>query len=384
MAPELRQASLSPPRIPGNRPPAPEHDMSSPPRSQRADPPARVTIRDVARAAGVSVGTASRALNRSGPVSEAAVQAVERAAKALAYAPDPIAQSMRTGTSGVIGVLVSDLANPLYGRIITAVETRLQREGYAMVVGNTHNSKAQERMMVDLFRRRRVDGLILGPCEEERPAYLEQIARDLPVVALDRDFGAHGAGVHVDHRRGAGEATRYLLDLGHTRIALMSSDGALRPGRERIEGYRAALAKRGLPADEALVRTSRSAMDLSFSDALALLSAPARPTAFLCLGTRILSGVLQALKQSGLRVPRDVSLICIGDGDLPQLFSPAITAVSWDLEAAGTSSAEMVLRAIDGAAQGKEGAAPARREVSLTPHLVVRESCAPPPAAAAR
>jgi LacI family transcriptional regulator len=338
----------------------------------------RVTIRDVARAAGVSVGTASRALNRSGPVSEAAVQAVERAAKALAYAPDPIAQSMRTGTSGVVGLLVSDLANPLYARIITAVEIRLQREGYAMVVGNTHNSKAQEELMVDLFRRRRVDGLILGPCEAERPDYLDQIGRELPVVAMDRDFGAGGAGVHVDHFRGAFDATRYLLDLGHTRIAMLTSDSALRPGRERINGYRAAFQERGLPVDDALVRSSRSAMDLSFSNALSLLSAKSRPTAFICLGTRILSGVLQAMKQTGYRVPQDVSLICVGDGDLPQLYSPAITALSWDLEAVGTATAEMLLRAIAGTAAQADAGTPAGQEIRLTTHIVMRESCASP------
>ncbi len=354
--------------------------MSSRTRTTSSDTPARVTIRDVARAAGVSLGTASRALNRSGPVSEAALQAVERAAKALAYAPDPIAQSMRTGTSGVVGLLVSDLANPLYARIITAVEMRLQREGYAMVVGNTHNSKAQEELMVDLFRRRRVDGLILGPCEAERSEYLDQISRDLAVVAMDRDFGRNGSGVHVDHYRGAYEASRYLLDLGHTRIALMTSDGALRPGRERINGYRAALEEFGLALDGNLVRSRRSAMDLSFSDALALLSTKDRPTAFICLGTRILSGVLQATRQAGLRVPHDVSLICIGDGDLPQLYSPAITAVSWDLEAVGTAAAEMLLGAIAPNAHRTDEKTQTGREVRLTTQIVLRESCAPAPA----
>ncbi|PZX26093.1 LacI family transcriptional regulator [Cupriavidus phytorum] len=357
--------------------------MSSRTRTTSPASPARVTIRDVARAAGVSLGTASRALNRSGPVSDAALQAVERAAKALAYAPDPIAQSLRTGTSGVVGLLVSDLANPLYARIITAVEIRLQREGYAMVVGNTHNSKAQEELMVDLFRRRRVDGLILGPCEAERSEYLDQVSRDLAVVAMDRDFGEHGSGVHVDHFRGAYEACRYLLDLGHTRIALMTSDAALRPGRERIHGYRAALQERGVAVDQALVRSSRSAMDFSFSDALALLSAKDRPTAFICLGTRILSGVLQATRQSGHRVPLDVSLICVGDGDLPQLYSPAITAVSWDLEAVGTAAAEILLRAIGDHEAGADTKAAAGQEVRLATQMVLRESCAPPPAAGA-
>ena len=333
----------------------------------------KVTIREVAKAAGVAVGTASRALNRAGRVSPEAIAAVTEAARALGYQPDAVAQSMRTRSTGVIGLLVSDLANPLYARIITAIEARLLTAGYALLLASTHNDGRREQTLVDLFRRRRVDGMILGPCETESPAFLDQLAAEFPVVALDRDFAGHNAGVHVDHYHGALQATRYLLNLGHTRIALLTPGQVLRPGRERIAGFTDAFAERGLKPDPRLIRAERSAMEFAFSESLALLGGRDAPTAFVCLGTRILAGVLQALRHTGRTAPEDVSVLSIGDTDLSQLFSPAITSLSWDLGAVGTAAAELLLRRLAQAGDMEQ------ERILLTTQLVLRESCGPAP-----
>ena len=337
------------------------------------------TIRDVALAAGVSLGTASRALNRSGSVSPQATAAVDKAARQLGYVPDAIAQSMRTRSTGVVGLLVSDFSNPLYARIIVAVEARLQLGGYALLLANTHNDTRREASLIELFRRRRVDGLILGPCEEEAPQMLDRLSSDnFPVVALDRDFGPSCSGVHVDHFHGALQATRYLLNLGHQQIALLTPGSVLRPGRERIAGFRDAFAERGLQPDARLIRAERSAMEYAFSETLALLSGAAAPTAFVCLGTRILSGALQGLRHAGRSVPDDVSVVSVGDTDLSQLFSPSITSLTWDLEAVGTAVAELLLRRLS--AQGPQ--APESERIVMTTQLVLRESCGPTRAAA--
>jgi len=331
----------------------------------------RTTIRDVARAAGVSLATASRALNRTGRVSEETVAAVTQAARRLGYFPDAAARSMRTRSSGAIGLLVSDIANPLYARIVTSIESELQAAGYALLIANTHNDGAREKARIDLFRSRRVDGLVLGACQVEAPDYLAQLAEELPVVALDRDLPASGTGVHVDHFHGALQATRYLLNLGHTRIALLTPGSVLRPGRERIAGFVDAYRERGLTPDPRLIRAEKSAMDYAFSEALGLLSSSAAPTAFLCLGTRILSGVLHALRHAGRSVPDDVSVVSIGDTDLSQLFSPSITSLTWDLEAVGRAAAQMLLKRLDGAIAYEP------EHVVLTTQLVLRESCSP-------
>lgn len=335
--------------------------------------PGKVTLREVAAAAGVSLGTASRALNRSGRVSAEAIEAVGRVARTLGYEPDAVAQSMRTRSTGVVGLLVSDLANPLYARIITAVEARLQADGVALLLASTHNDARREKLLVDLFRRRRVDGLILGPCETEAPELLARLADEMPVVALDREFSERNAGVHVDHYNGALQATRYLLNLGHTRIALLTPGSVLRPGRERIAGYRDAFAERGVQPDARLIRCERSAMEFAFSEALALLGGADAPTAFIGLGTRILSGVLKALRHTGRAVPDDVSVISVGDTDLSELFSPSITALNWDLAAVGTAAAELLLRRL-------QADAPLESErILLTTQMVLRESCGPAP-----
>lgn len=332
----------------------------------------RITIRDVAKKAGVSLGTASRALNRTGRVSDAAIAAVEQAARSLDYRPDAVARSLRTKSSGVIGLLVSDLANPFYARIITATETALQAEGYSLLVASTRNERRREASLVDIFRGRRVDALILGPCERESAELIDALSQELPVVALDREFGDTSVGIHVDHAAGAFQATQYLLNLGHTRIALLTPGTDLRTGKERIAGFRHAFEERGMTPDPALLRSESSAMQFAFSEAMSLMSYAKRPTAFLCLGTRILSGVLQAIRHTGNSVPNDISVISIGDTDLSQLYSPTITSLSWDLEAVGTCAAQQVLKQLD-----RQTATPNGDRIVIKTQLILRESCAP-------
>ncbi len=333
----------------------------------------RKTIRDVAEAAGVSIGTASRALNRRGRVSEATVARVSAAAKKLGYEPDAIAQSLRLRSTKVVGMLVTDLANPFFAGVIRAAEERLQKAGYALLVGNTANDRAREKFLADLFRRRRVDGLIMGPCETEdaeRTVALDD--GEMPVIGLDREVGAAQSAVYVDHRRGAYEATRHLINLGHERIALLSSSSRLSPGRSRIEGYGAALREAGIEPQEALIRAQKSSMEFVFSEALSLMSMRPAPTAFLCLGTRMLAGALQGLRQNGWRVPNDVSVLSVGDSDLARLYAPAISAVSWDLAAVGEVLAELMLKRLSPDDDGRA------ERILIPTQLIERESCARP------
>ena len=135
-----------------------------------------------------------------------------------------------------------------------------------------------------------------------------------------------------------------------------------------------AFAERGLKPEPKLIRAEQSSMEFAFSEALALLSAPVRPTAFVCLGTRILAGVLQGLRHSGLSVPDDVSVVGVGDTDLSQLFSPAITSLTWDLEAVGTATAELMLARLS-TAPGREAVEPER--IVMTTQMILRDSCGP-------
>ncbi len=342
---------------------------------RQSAPKGKPTIRDVAERAGVSIGTVSRALNRAGRVSEAAIKAVEAAAASLGYAPDAAAQSLRTKTTGVVGLLVADLSHPYTARIVNAIEARLQADGYALLVANTHDDAKRERTMLDLFRRRSVDGVILGPCGAEQPEVLHTLrTQGMPAVAIDRDLTPFDSGVQADFYTGALQATRYLLDLGHRRIALLSSGAARRPGRERIAAFGDAYVERGLKPDATFIRAEPSSPDFAFSDALALLSSSRPPTAFFCMGARTLAGVLHGVRHSGLTVPEDISILSVGDSELSQLFSPAITSLTWDFEAVGSLVSELLLKRLT--AKQQRDTIEAERVV-LGMQLVLRESCGP-------
>ncbi|HKU99350.1 MAG TPA: substrate-binding domain-containing protein [Vineibacter sp.] len=338
-----------------------------------------VTIRDVAQAAGVSLSSASRALNGGRHVSARLARTVTAAAEKLGYQPDFLARSLRTGSSGMIGCLVSDVANPLYASIVQAAETRLRDAGYLLVVANTANDPAREQAAAVAFRGRRLDGILVAPGSGTNDkTWRDLAAGGAPVVILDRDAPdddgeASWPSVLVDHRGGARAATRYLIGLGHRRIALLTPGARMRPGRERIAGFHEAFAEAGIDAAGARVCPQESSMDFAHGDALALLDATPRPTALIALGTRILAGALRAARERRLSVPQDLSVLSVGDTDLAAVHAPAITALRWNLEEIGRTAAEMLLQRLrDGA-----GGGPSR--ALLPVDLVLRESCAPPP-----
>ncbi len=338
-----------------------------------------VTIREVAQAAGVSLASVSRALNGGKNVSARVARDVAVAARTLGYQPDFSARSLRTRSTGMVGCLVSDVSNPLYASIVQAAEARLRDAGYLLVVANTANDPVRERAAAAEFRGRRLDGILVAPgSDANHKTWREFADGGAPVVILDRDVppedGEAGwPSVLVDHRGGARAATRYLIELGHRHIALLTPGGRMRPGRERIAGFREAFAQAGIDPAGARVCIQESSMDFAQGDALAMLRGEGRPTAIVALGTRILAGALRAARDLGLAVPRDLSVLSVGDTDLAAVHTPAITALRWNLEDVGRAAAELLLQRLRG---GTDDGGQSR--ALLPVDLVLRDSCAPP------
>jgi LacI family transcriptional regulator len=165
----------------------------------------------------------------------------------------------------------------------------------------------------------------------------------LPIVFHDREPAGLGDAVLADHRAGAFAATQHLVELGHRRIAILTPPSVVRPGRERLEGYRSALQKAGIAVDATLVRALDASTDLAFSEVKSLLAGPQPPTAIITLGTRMIAGVLTAIASSGLSVPSDVSVMGVGDTDLLRLHTPPITSVRWDIAHCGRLAAGLLL-----------------------------------------
>lgn len=303
----------------------------------------RATIKDVAQAARVSVVTVSRVVNTPELVQADTRVRVEQAMRELGYTPNLAARSMRTNLTRSIGFLTPELSSPTNAAVAQACEQALSEAGYAMLVMSSDYRPEREVAALDLLRHRNVDGIILYASDESDSELARALARmDVPLVVLDRDLKVEADLVLSDHATAMAAAVRYLAGLGHQRIALVQHDLRVRPVLERERAYRAALAEARLkPAT--VVRVPRR----SGSSAIlpAQLFAGARAcSALLVDGTRLLRAVMEGLREHGLRVPADRSIIGIDLLEVAGLTRPETSNISRDFSLIGRTAAELMMR----------------------------------------
>jgi LacI family transcriptional regulator len=273
--------------------------------------------------------------------------------------------------------MVSDLSNPLYSEMVNAAEEELQRAGYVFMLGATRHTEARETAFISAVRRRRMDGLLLFAGDNTHKDFTAALATlDLPCVGIDRDVPG-APSVRADHRGGGLEVTRYLIGLGHRRIALLTGPATLLPSTERRAGYRQAHTEAGLAVDLDLVRPQAHGSSIAFSDVRQMLQSPAPPTAIITLGTHMLASVMDALASNGVRYPDDISLVCVGDTDLARHATPAISSLTWDLSEIGRIAARILLERM----RGNDAVLDTVRDsrpIYLPTRFILRHSCAEP------
>jgi LacI family transcriptional regulator len=331
------------------------------------------TIRDVAQAARVAIGTVSRVLNGHKSVSEDVRLRVLKAVEKLNYQPDRVAQSMRLGVTRTVACATRDISIPGFGAVVNAAEDVLRSSGYTLLLALTDERKERELELLRMFQQRRVDAIIMTTSDEDDPELSRHIRQlNIPVVLLDREHPTEIDAVMLDHRRGTRAATEYLLGLGHTHIALLTGRPSTRPARERIAGFKDAYSRVSKQANKGVVRTGGFSAEFGFREASSLLSASHRPTAIIAGGMGMLAGVLQAIRIHGLSIPDDISVIAGADTDLAALATPPITSVRWSGTDEGRMAVQLLLSRLGGNRKG-----PAQR-VMLSTELITRGSCAPP------
>lgn len=315
----------------------------------------RVDLRDVARLAGVSLGSASRAMNGAG-ASAATREKVERAAATLGWRPNHAAQALRSRLSRTVGCLLPDIGNPLYAQVFRALEDEFLALGYLPLLANGANDLERELRTLSMFMQRGMDGVILAPGNERSPELVEALRTlPMPAVVFDRELpGAHDS-VVIDHAAGVRVAVERLMALGHRAIALVLWQGETRPVRRRIQGYKAAYAAAGLPVPELIVQ-AQSVTASAFEEIAELLARPARPTALIVQGTHMLNSALRAVASRGLRMPQDVSIVAIGDTAFARDHEPAVSVLTIDMADAARRLARLLVDRI------AEPGLPARRE----------------------
>jgi LacI family transcriptional regulator len=333
----------------------------------------RPTIKDVARRAKVSLGSVSRVLNNYPDVNPAIRKKVGKAIADLGYSPDSLARGMRSGATRMVGVLIRNIIIPSLASFVRAIQDELFDAGYVPLIACSDNQKEREMALLDLFASRRMEGVImLSASDRDATLVAAREALALPIVLFDRAVPENRDSVLVDHRRGLHEATAHLLALGHTRIALVTGPRGIYPTVERLAGFRAAHAEAGLKIDPDLIVTRSFEDDVTRTAVAELLARKSRPTAIIMGGTTTLPGAMQMIKQQGLRIPEDISLIGAIDSDLSALADPPVTVIHWDYEAIGRAAAQILLQRIANPHQ-----APQRH--TFPTRIIFRESCAPPP-----
>ena len=330
------------------------------------------TIRDVASTAGVSVGTVSRSLNAPDSVRPLTLAKVRDAIQMLGFQPDSRAQNMRRRNTMTIGFVVDDIANPLHASSFKAADAELRPHGYSLYLINTNGRPADEASAVDLLQHGRADGVIMTINNEQDPRTLKRLENlRIPSVLLDRDIPLKVDAVLTDHASGIMQATEYLMDLGHRRIAIITAGSDIRPGRERVRGFVEAFGRRGVAVPEDLIRSQSLSVEFGFREATALMTDPDRPTAIIAAGNRILVGVLRAFQQLGISAPRDVSLIGCDRSDVAMLYPGPITIIDRDVDEIGRTAAQLLLERLR-----RPSDRPAQR-VSFPTRLILGGSCAP-------
>lgn len=314
--------------------------------------PRSVTIHDVAKRAGVAVSSVSRALGNHPDVSEAMHARVAKAAKELGYVPDPAAQSLRSGSSRLIGLIVRDFANPFFGEIISGIEDVVTAAGYTLLVTDSGRDADQELERLNALRQRRVDALLLSTVDDTA-ATTHSLVKGFkrPVLLLDRESDDPALGrVLYDHATGVREATRDLIQLGHRRIAFITGSIEIRPTRERLRGFVEAYEEAGLPVADAEQITGVFSASFARATTADLLARPAdkRPTAIIAGGVQATIGVLESLSELGLSPGDDVSMVVCDDLPWLRVMRPRISAVLRDPDAMGRASAELLLAMISG------------------------------------
>jgi LacI family transcriptional regulator len=329
------------------------------------------TIKDVAKAAGVSTATVSAVINDSAYVSPDLRTRVLAAVRDLRYAPSLVARNLRSGKSQLIALAVADLANPFYARIVTAAEA-VAAWGYSLVLFNSDEKPDTEKRVLARIRTLGCDGAVLVPVGAASQYRSRDFEGGMPFVLLGRSIedGTLDT-VTIDNLSAGRQATNYLLDLGHRAIGSITGPMQISTGSGRLAGMVEAMAARGLKPQPNHIRSGEFREDIAYSIARDLLCQPNRPTALYVANGVMAIGVMRAIADLGLRCPEDISIASTDTVSGVGGLKPRLTRTEHPV----TDMTNEALRMLVDRIEGKTGQG--ARNVVFQPALVVGESCAP-------
>lgn len=312
-----------------------------------------VTIKDIAKALGLSTSTVSRALRDSYEISPETKKLVLEYAEKINYSPNPIALSLKERRSRSIGVIVCEIANPFFSQVINGIESIAYQNGYNVIIAQSRESFNREVMNLQYLTSRSIDGLIISVSTETSDfSNFQQLhEKGLPIVFFDRivdEIKTHK--VIVDNFKGAHDATTHLIQNGYERIGVIANSEVLSITKERLGGYRAALTENGIEIkDELLTHCEHGGMLLDeVADAVnELLKLDPRPDAIFTTSDKLTTGCLRMLKTKRISVPDEIALTGFSNTDLTELLDPPLTVIKQPAFEMGEVATKLLLQVIE-------------------------------------
>ena len=333
-----------------------------------------VTLKDVAEAAGVHISTVSRVLNpsRRKMVSSGVAERVHKIANEMGYVANPFAYGLRTKKSNTIGVVIPDLANPIFPPIIRGIEFALRRTGHTAIFTDSNENEEEEDVILERLLSRQVEGLIIATAHKKLSKSTEESQKKLPIVLVNRGTKTNQIlSITNDDFLGATKAVEHLIELGHTRIAHLAGPQTLTTGFQRRKGYQEAMKKHGIPSDKDLIV---SCGGFGFEDGKKgfekLRKRDVPFTAIFAANDFLALGCYHQMRKHEILCPEDISIIGYNDMPFSDMFQPALTTMRIDLYNMGVQAAELLTKIMSGERNNLESDV-------LTPELIVRGSTAP-------
>ncbi|MEN8173069.1 MAG: LacI family DNA-binding transcriptional regulator [Chloroflexota bacterium] len=327
------------------------------------------TIRDVAKLAGVAPITVSRVINNSGYVKDETRARVEAVIDELGYVPNMLGLSLRSKQTMTLAVIITDITNPFWTTVTRGIEDVAQANGYSIILCNTDESEEKQEQYLQMLLRRRIDGILMVPVTSKADPIKLVKKQNIPVVVMDR----HVPGVDVDIVRsdteeGAYQITKYLLSLGHQRIAMLAGPQSTSTATDRVDGYCRALRDAGLAKRDDHIFWGEFSIEAGYKTAQQMLTDLPDVTAFFAANNFIAIGAMQLLKEKNKRVPEDIALVTIDDIPPGFTLAPFFTVVTQPALEMGKQAAQLLLNRVDGTVNG------VCQEIILPVQMIIRAS----------
>lgn len=306
------------------------------------------TIKDISRMANVSTASVSKVINGDyKSVSELTKIRILEIARELNYKPNRLARSLVKNQTNIIGLIVTDITNPYFSSLAKGVEDRAGACGYNVILCNTDDSVVKEATYIEVLLEYNVAGVIItGLADPESKPIQEIIQSKIPLVSIDRYVSPDTVSVFLDSFRGTYISTEYLIKKGHRKIAFISGDAALKMPIQRLNGYLQALRDYNLMEDSSLIKLGTYHMEDGYRHTLGLLSSNADFSSIVCGNDLIAYGAIKAIKEKGLSVPGDISVVGFDDIYLSSMFEPALTTIRQPIYDIGSYAVDVMMRLV--------------------------------------